>query len=250
MQDETGKGERLNRFLAQAGVCSRREADRLIEQGRVTVDGEPGVTGQRVLPGQKVCVDGRQVQDEGKTLILAVHKPRGVVCTTDRRWGDPTLEDLVDIPERVFGIGRLDKQSEGLILMTNRGELTNRILKAAGGHEREYLVTVDKPVTAAFLAGMRRGVYLAELDRKTLPCRVEKTGERQLRIILRQGLNRQIRRMCAAFGYTVERLVRVRIMNIRLGSLAPGKWRELTKEETAGLLEALAQGGEEEHDGA
>ncbi len=246
MQDEENRGVRLNRMLSGAGVCSRREADRMIEAGRVTVDGRAGQTGQRVLPGQTVCVDGVPVRMQEKTILLAVNKPRGVVCTTDRRWGDRTLEDVVDYPERVFGIGRLDKESEGLILMTNRGDLTNRILKSAGGHEREYLVTVDRPVTKEFLSGMEKGVYLKDLGRTTLPCTARAEGKRSFRIILRQGLNRQIRRMCAAFGYQVERLVRVRIMNIALGDLAPGRYRELTPEETRKLLEEL---GEKDHQG-
>lgn len=232
-------GIRLNKYLGDAGVCSRREADRLIETGRVTVDGVPGQTGMRVRPGQTVLVDGQPVVRERELILLAVNKPAGVVCTTEKKWGDQTLEELVSYPSRVFSIGRLDKDSEGLILMTNQGDIVNKILKAGNDHEKEYVVTVDRKVTPQFLKKMSKGVYLRELEVTTKPCRVEMAGERRFRIVLTQGLNRQIRRMCQAFGYRVTRLVRVRIMNVELGKLPAGQYRHLSRAETSKLMSEL-----------
>lgn len=233
------EGIRLNKYLGDAGVCSRREADRLIETGRVTVDGVPGQTGMRVRPGQTVLVDGQPVVRERELILLAVNKPAGVVCTTEKKWGDQTLEELVSYPSRVFSIGRLDKDSEGLILMTNQGDIVNKILKAGNDHEKEYVVTVDRKVTPQFLKKMSKGVYLRELEVTTRPCRVEMAGERRFRIVLTQGLNRQIRRMCQAFGYRVTRLVRVRIMNVELGKLPAGQYRHLSRAETSKLMSGL-----------
>ena len=233
------EGIRLNKWINDAGVCSRREADRLIESGRVTVDDCPAVTGIKVRKGQKVCVDGQPVEKEKQVILLAVNKPAGVVCTTEKKWGDQTLEELVNYPKRVFSVGRLDKDSEGLILMTNQGDLLNKIMKAGNYHEKEYVVTVDKKVTPDFLRRMAKGVPLKELDTVTRPCKVEMAGENRFRITLTQGLNRQIRRMCEYFGYHVVRLVRVRIMNIELGKLPSGQYRHLTRTETAVLMEAL-----------
>lgn len=232
---------RLNKYLSDAGVCSRREADRLIEAGQVLVDGRPAVCGMKLLPGAKVLVKGSEVVREKEMILLAVHKPRGIVCTTDKRWDDKTIYDLLNYPKRIFSVGRLDKDSEGLLLMTNNGDILNKIMRAGNYHEKEYLVTVDKKITPEFLKKMSAGVYLSELEVKTRPCKISLAGERQFRIILTQGLNRQIRRMCAAFHYKVTRLIRVRIMNIELGKLQPGEYRSVTRRELGVLQEQLGQ---------
>lgn len=230
---------RLNKYLSQMGICSRREADRLIEEGKVLVDSVTAKPGTKVEQGQKVVVSDREVAFEKQEMILlAVNKPRGVVCTTDRRFGDRLLEDLVICEKRVFSIGRLDKDSEGLILMTNNGEILNKIMRARNYHEKEYIVKTDKPVTEEFLAKMAGGVPI--LDTVTRPCKVWKTGERRFHIILTQGLNRQIRRMCEACGFQVVRLKRIRVMNIELGDLKTGEFRELTQTERKVLLESLS----------
>lgn len=236
---EPDNGVRLNKFLSEAGVCSRREADRLIEEGRVTVDGCRALTGMRVQPNQKVEVDSKRVTGRTRDVILAVNKPQGVVCTTDTRWGDVTLEQMVSYPTRVFSIGRLDKRSEGLILMTDNGDIVNRMMRAENAHEKEYLVTIDKPVTEDFLSRMREGVELEELGVRTMKAKAWKVDRFRFRIILKQGLNRQIRRMCEACGCQVTKLVRTRIMNIELGDLGAGTWRELTKEEKEALTAQL-----------
>lgn len=230
------QGKRLNKFIADSGYCSRREADRLIEEGRVDVDGHPGALGDRILPGMRVTVDGHPLSGRGEKVYLLLNKPVGVVCTADPR--EPmNVVDYLNYPVRIFPVGRLDKDSEGLLLLTSDGEIVNRILRAAGGHEKEYEVTVDQPVTREFLEKMAAGVPI--LDTVTLPCRVRRTGDRSFNIILVQGLNRQIRRMCEALGYSVRSLRRIRIMNIRLGKLRPGQWRALTDEELDGLLRRL-----------
>ena len=230
------QGKRLNKFIADSGYCSRREADRLIEEGRVDVDGHPGALGDRILPGMRVTVDGHPLSGRGEKVYLLLNKPVGVVCTADPR--EPmNVVDYLNYPVRIFPVGRLDKDSEGLLLLTSDGEIVNRILRAAGGHEKEYEVAVDRPVTREFLEKMAAGVPI--LDTVTLPCRVRRTGERSFNIILVQGLNRQIRRMCEALGYSVRSLRRIRIMNIRLGKLRPGQWRALTDEELDGLLRRL-----------
>lgn len=238
-QGRSAEPTRLNKLLSEAGVCSRREADRWIEAGRVTVDGHRAEKGMLVQNGQQVCVDGKTVRKEEEMILLAVHKPAGVVCTTEKKWGDQTLEEMVHYPKRVFSMGRLDKDSEGLILMTNQGDLLNKVMRAGNYHEKEYVVTVDKEVTPEFIRRMSEGVFLKELNTKTRPCRVEKAGEKRFRIVLTQGLNRQIRRMCAQFGYRVVRLVRVRIMNIELGDLPSGEYRHLTKREFSALQAGL-----------
>ena len=228
--------KRLNKFVADSGYCSRREADRLITEGRVQVDGRPGALGDRVLPGMRVTVDGQSLSGRGERVYIALNKPAGVVCTTDPR--EPmNVVDYLDYPIRIFPVGRLDKDSEGLLLMTSDGEIINRILRAAGGHEKEYEVEIDRPVTKEFVEKMSAGVPI--LDTVTLPCRVRRTGERSFNIILVQGLNRQIRRMCEALGCNVVRLRRIRIMNIRLGAMRPGQWRELSEEELSGLMGQL-----------
>lgn len=230
---------RLNKYLSDAGICSRREADRLIQAGDVQVDGARACPGMKILPGQQVLVKGRQVTREQEMILLAVNKPRGVVCTTDTRWGDRTIYDMLNYPKRIFSVGRLDKESEGLLLMTNNGDILNKIMGSGNYHEKEYLVTVDRKITPEFLKKMAEGVYLEELQVRTRPCRVELAGEKQFRIILTQGLNRQIRRMCEANHYRVTRLVRVRIMNIELGRLRPGEYRSVTRKELAVLQNAI-----------
>lgn len=220
---------RLNKYLSDAGVCSRREADRLAQEGRITVDGQPAAPGQKVMPGQAVAVDGRVVRPQKKKVILAMNKPVGVVCTTSDKDRAPNVVELIDYPDRVYPVGRLDKDSEGLILLTNDGALMDELLRSRNGHEKEYLVEINRPVTEEFLRGMASGVPI--LDTVTKPCVVEKTGRNSFRIILTQGLNRQIRRMCEYFGCRVVSLRRVRIVNVRLGGLPSGGWRELTKAE-------------------
>lgn len=230
------QGKRLNKFVADSGYCSRREADRLIAEGRVQVDGRPGELGDRVLPGMRVTVDGQSLSGRGEKVYIALNKPAGIVCTTDPR--EPmNVVDYLDYPIRIFPVGRLDKDSEGLLLMTSDGEIINRILRAAGGHEKEYEVEIDRPVTKEFVEKMSAGVPI--LDTVTLPCRVRRTGEKSFNIILVQGLNRQIRRMCEALGCNVVRLRRIRIMNVRLGAMRPGQWRELSEEELSGLMGRL-----------
>lgn len=229
---------RLNKYLSEAGVCSRREADRLIESGKVTVDGRTAVTGMKIWPGQDIRVQGQPLKREKEMVLLAVNKPVGVVCTTDKRWGDETVEEMLSYPKRVFPIGRLDKDSEGLLLVTNNGEILNKIMRAGNYHEKEYEVTVDRPVTDAFLKRMAEG-KIPVAGQFTRPCRVEKLGRDRFRIILTQGLNRQIRRMCEYCGCRVVKLKRVRIMNVRLGGLKSGKWRSLTDQEIEELYEMM-----------
>ncbi|MCI8506732.1 MAG: pseudouridine synthase [Lachnospiraceae bacterium] len=231
-------GIRLNKYLSEAGVCSRREADRLLEAGRVTVDGETAAMGQRVSQGQHVCLDGKPVGEKERPVLLLVNKPAGIVCTTAEFKGEKNIVDLVHYPIRLYPVGRLDKESEGLILMTNQGELMNKILRPGNAHEKEYLVEVNRPVTAGFLEALRRGVPM--LGTVTAPCRAEKTGPKSFRMILTQGLNRQIRRMCEYFDYRVVGLRRIRIMNFTLDGIASGRYREATKEELLELSKLLA----------
>ncbi|MBQ6348331.1 MAG: pseudouridine synthase [Clostridia bacterium] len=234
--DNQQAGKRLNKYIADSGYCSRREADRLIQEGRVRLDGRVGALGDRVQPGMAVTVDGKPLSGEGQKVYLLLNKPRGIVCTADPR--EPmNVVDYLGYPGRVFPVGRLDKDSEGLLLLTSDGGIVNRVLRAAGGHEKEYEVQIDRPVTPEFVRRMSEGVPI--LDTVTLPCRVRRTGERSFNIILVQGLNRQIRRMCEALGANVTYLRRIRIMNLRLGRLQPGQWRELTGAELAELMGRL-----------
>lgn len=227
---------RLNKYLSEAGVCSRREADRLIESGKVTVDGVTAQMGMRVTAGQIVKVGKKTVSKQDEMIVLAVNKPKGIVCTEDQRERDSIVRFL-NYPVRVTYAGRLDKDSRGLLLMTNNGDIINQMMRAANRHEKEYKVTVDKEITEQFIKKMSEGVPI--LDTVTRPCTVKKIGKYTFSIILTQGLNRQIRRMCAAFGYEVKNLVRIRIMNIRLGSLKEGAYRKLTDEELEELYEML-----------
>ena len=233
-----GEGIRINKFLSEAGACSRREADRCSEMGEVTIDGKPAEMGSRVLPGQRVCLKGKEVTKEQEMILLAVHKPAGIVCTAEKREKN-NIVDFLHYPKRVYPVGRLDKDSSGLIFMTNNGDIVNKIMRSGNMHEKEYLVTVNKPVTDYFLRGLAGGVPLVELGVTTRKCFVEPVGKRKFRIILTQGYNRQIRRMCEYFGYRVEKLIRIRIMNITLGDLEEGKYRRVTDAEWKELQEMI-----------
>ena len=226
---------RLNKYISETGICSRREADSWIEQGRVSINGKPAELGTQVNEGDEVRVNGRLVGAKKRQVYIALNKPVGITCTTERHIAG-NIVDFVNHPDRIFPIGRLDKDSEGLILLTNNGDIVNEILRVENRHEKEYIVTVDRPITPDFLGGMSKGVHLPELETTTKPCRTSRVGERIFRIVLTQGLNRQIRRMCEAFGYEVRRLQRVRIINLKLGSLKIGEWRDLSAEELRGLL--------------
>lgn len=234
---------RINKYLSEAGVCSRRAADGLIGQGRVTVDGITALMGTKVSDGQKVAVDGKEIRKTEETVVIAFNKPEGIVCTAEKREKNNVI-DFIGYEKRIYPVGRLDKDSEGLLLLTNDGALMNNILKAANNHQKEYLVTVDKEVTDDFVRRMAEGVPV--LDRITAKCIVEKTGKYSFRIVLTQGLNRQIRRMCEYFGYKVVKLKRVRIMNITLNGLEKGKYRLLTQEEEKNLRNLIRNGNKNE----
>lgn len=225
---------RLNKYLSEAGVCSRREADRLIEAGHVTVDGVQAVPGMKVSKEQKICVGKKVIQGAEQKVVLAVNKPAGIVCTGDMKVKNNIIRFL-HYPVRVTYAGRLDKDSEGLLIMTNDGDLINGMMRARYAHEKEYKVRVNKEVTPEFIEKMSWGVHIRDkeknLDAVTRPCTVKKTGKYTFSIILTQGLNRQIRRMCEALGYKVDVLKRIRIMNVELGDLKPGQVRELTEQE-------------------
>ena len=224
---------RLNKFISETGVCSRREADKWIDAGRVTCNGQVAALGTRVAYGDKICIDGEPIGAKKKPIYIALNKPVGVTCTTEVQV-EENVVDLVGHPERIFPIGRLDKDSEGLILLTNNGDIVNEILRSENNHEKEYIVTVDRPITDLSLTMMAGGVKIMGV--LTKPCRVSRIDQRSFRMILTQGLNRQIRRMCSALGYKAQRLQRVRIMNVHLGTLSAGQWRHLTELELAGLL--------------
>lgn len=232
------EGIRINKYLSESGVCSRREADRQVEAGNVFIDGRCAVMGDRVLPGQQVVFCGRQVQQEEEPILLLVNKPVGIVCTAEKREKN-NIVDYLHYPKRIYPVGRLDKDSGGLLLMTNQGDLVNKIMRAGNYHEKEYIVTVNRPLTEEFLRGMAGGVPLKELKTMTRPCPVEKLGQKTFRIVLTQGLNRQIRRMCEYFDYRVVTLTRVRIMNLTLGDLAPGTYRKITERELVTLKKML-----------
>lgn len=223
---------RVNKYLSEAGFCSRREADRYVEQGRVSINGLVAATGSQVEDGDSVEVDGERLSNKKKRVYIAFNKPPGVTCTTDP--GDPTnIVDYINYPERIFNIGRLDKPSEGLIFLTNDGNIVNKILRAGNNHEKEYVVSVDKPITAEFAQRMSSGVRI--LGTVTAKCKFTKEAENRFRITLTQGLNRQIRRMCEALGYRVVTLKRMRVMNITLAGLSKGAWRYFTEAEVAEL---------------
>jgi 23S rRNA pseudouridine2604 synthase len=232
------KETRINKYLSEAGYCSRRDADKLIEDGRVTINGEVPLMGTKIVEGDVVKVDGKSVfKKDEKAVYLVLNKPRGIVCTTDTRVEKDNIIDFLNYPKRIFPIGRLDKASEGLILLTNDGDIVNKILRARNNHEKEYIVQVNKPIDKDFVKKMSQGVPI--LDTVTRPCKVEQLSRVRFKIILTQGLNRQIRRMCEYLGYHVQQLKRVRIMNIHL-DLPNGKYREMTKEEFRELNNLLA----------
>ena len=214
-------GIRINKFLSEAGVCSRREADRQVELGNITIDGKVAETGARVLPGQTVLFQGKKVSKEEEMILIAFHKPVGIVCTAEKREKNNVI-DYINYPKRIYPIGRLDKDSEGLLLLTNNGDIVNKMMRSGNMHEKEYIVTVNRPVTESFIHGLK-----------------------QFKIILTQGLNRQIRRMCEYFGYRVEKLVRTRIMNIELGDLPVGTYRDVTTEEYRQLLSLIKDSSNE-----
>lgn len=232
---------RLNKYLSDAGVCSRRAADAAIEAGEVTVNGKPAVMGMKVSAEDTVCYKGKQVSNANKrNILIAYNKPAGIVCTAEKREKNNIVEHI-NYPERIYPIGRLDKDSTGLLLLTNQGDLVNKIMRAVNAHEKEYVVTVDKEITADFIKQMSAGVYLDELEVTTRKCKVKKLGPNKFNIILTQGLNRQIRRMCQALGYRVRTLKRVRIMNINLGDLKEDTYRDVTDAELK-KLNAMLEG--------
>ncbi|WP_417265178.1 23S rRNA pseudouridine(2604) synthase RluF [Brumimicrobium sp.] len=231
------KETRINKYLSEAGYCSRRAADKLIEQNRVTINGKVPEMGTKVQPGDVVAVDGKNVNNKNReNIYIALNKPVGIVCTTDTRVEPDNIIDFMNYPERIFPIGRLDKPSEGLILLTNDGDIVNKILRASNNHEKEYIVSVDKPITQDFIDKMGNGVPI--LGTMTNKCIVEQLNKRTFKIILTQGLNRQIRRMCEYFDYNVTALKRVRIMNILLDTPV-GEWRYLTEQELERLSELI-----------
>lgn len=228
---------RINKFLSETGITSRRGADKFIEAGRVTINGAPAELGSKVQPGDEVHVDGKLIeQPQQEYVYLALNKPIGITSTTERHI-EGNIVDFVNHPERIFHIGRLDKDSEGLILLTNDGDIVNEILRHENEHEKEYIVRVDMPITDSFLQKMAEGVEI--LDTVTLPAKVEKLTKYIFKLTIKQGLNRQIRRMCTALGYEVRSLQRIRIMNIHLGDLPVGEWRDLTADERLELFRQL-----------
>lgn len=227
---------RINKFISESGKASRRGADKLVNEGRVTINGKVAKIGSQVEPGDDVRVNGNQIRMASNYVYIALNKPIGITSTTEKNVKG-NIVDLVNHPLRIFNIGRLDKDSDGLILLTNDGDIVNEILRAENKHEKEYIVTVDKPITPEFLKRMAEGVKI--LGTKTLPCKVEQLSKYVFQITLTQGLNRQIRRMCEALGYDVYRLQRTRIMNIHLGNLPVGQWRDLSKKERNRLFQDL-----------
>jgi len=235
---------RINKFLAEAGVASRRQADKLVESGQVTINGIKAKNADKVNDGDKVCVKGKQVFMQDEKHVVAFYKPEGVTCTKQDKYAKVTIDEVFQYPLRLNYAGRLDKDSKGLLIMTNDGDLIDRMMRARNHHEKEYIVKVNNAVTDDFIHKMSNGVYLDELEVTTRQCMVTKVGEYTFRIILTQGLNRQIRRMCASLGYKVESLIRVRVMNVEIGNLKPGEYRRITGEELSELYR-LAGGSEE-----
>ncbi|TCI85243.1 23S rRNA pseudouridine(2604) synthase RluF [Tenacibaculum sp. M341] len=226
----------LNKFISSTGICSRREAEKLIVEGRVTINGKPTQLGNRVFEGDIVKVDGKALKQKPKTIYIALNKPVGIVCTTDSK-EKKNIVKFVGHPQRLFPIGRLDKPSEGLIFLTNDGDIVNKILRAGNNHEKEYIVSVDKKITDRFITRMGNGIPI--LGTVTKKCKVAQINENTFKIILTQGLNRQIRRMCEYLGYNVTKLKRTRIMNVSLGNLKRGEWRELTDTEMTKINELV-----------
>ena len=240
---EQAKAVRLNKFISDTGYCSRREADKLIDQGRVTINGQEPEMGVKVMPGDEVLVDDKPLRAKEQPIYIALNKPAGITCTTERHIKD-NIVDFIGHRKRIFPIGRLDKPSDGLIFLTNDGDIVNKILRAGNSHEKEYVVRVDKPITQEFIDKMASGVEI--LDTVTLPCKVTKETNYSFRIVLTQGLNRQIRRMCEALGYDVFKLRRVRIMNVSIDGLPNGKWRYLTDGEIAEIHSLIADSSKTE----
>ncbi len=234
---------RLNKFISDTGYCSRREADKLVDQGRVTINGEVAEMGKKVADGDIVCVDDRPLRSKERPIYIALNKPTGITCTTERHI-EGNIVDFIGHRKRIFPIGRLDKASDGLIFMTNDGDIVNKILRAGNQHEKEYVVRVDKPITPEFIEKMAAGVAI--LDTVTLPCKVSQESRFVFRITLTQGLNRQIRRMCEALGYDVFKLKRVRIMNVTIDDLPTGKWRYISDEEMAEINALIADSSKTE----
>lgn len=228
---------RINKAISSSGYCSRRQADALIKSERVTINGKLAVLGDRVTDEDTIAIDGKPIKEEGENIYLILNKPVGITCTTDTRVAGNVV-DFINYPKRIFHVGRLDKPSEGLLLMTNNGDIVNKILRAEYEHEKEYIVRVDRPITSSFVQKMSSGVPI--LDTVTKRCEVEQLSRFTFRIILQQGLNRQIRRMCEYFNYNVEALKRVRLMHIELGDLPIGEWRYLTKAEIDELYKATS----------
>ncbi len=246
-KNETGMSElkRLNKYISETGYCSRREADKLIEDGRVRVNGSAPEMGQKVAPSDEVLIDGKALKNKPKRVYIAYNKPVGVTCTTERKIKS-NIVSAINYPERIFPIGRLDRPSEGLIFLTNEGDIVNKILRAGNNHEKEYVVRVDRPLNAQFVKRMAGGLPI--LGTVTKKCRVTQTAVDSFNIVLTQGLNRQIRRMCEYLGYEVVSLKRVRIMNVNLNGLRPGAWRHLSESEMAEINAAIEDSGKtEEH---
>lgn len=237
MQSNHQEKIRINKYLAMSGICSRRDADKLIEQGQVTINGRKASMGDKVGGEDTVFVGNKRARTEDKKVVLAFYKPQGVVCTEKDKHAEKIIMDMIRYPVRVTYAGRLDKDSEGLLLLTNDGDLIQTMMKGSGSHEKEYVVKTDKEITKEFLQKMAQGVYLKELGVTTKPCHIKQTGKYTFWIILTQGVNRQIRRMCSAFGYEVKYLKRIRVMNITLDTLKKGQFRELSEEELALLYE-------------
>ena len=235
-KQETDQGIQINKYISNAGFCSRREADKLVEEARVTINDDLALSASRVMVGDIVAIDGEKLKSNQRPIYIALNKPVGVTSTTDDS-DKSNIIRFMNHPKRIFPVGRLDKDSEGLILLTNNGDIVNKILRSSNNNEKEYLVTVDKEITYEMIRQM--GVGIRILNEVTKPCFVRQEGQRRFRIILKQGLNRQIRRMCDELGYKVKSLKRIRIMHIQLGNLAVGKWRYLTPAEIDQLERAL-----------
>lgn len=240
VHNDRGDAIRLNKYISESGFCSRREADKLIENGLVTIDGVKAEMGTKVSKGQVVKVNGKLISKEEDLVYIALNKPVGITCTTEHKVKG-NIVDFVNHKKRIFPIGRLDKDSQGLIFMTNDGDIVNKILRAGNNHEKEYIVTVNKPINEEFVRRMSNGIKI--LDQVTKKCYVKKEGNNTFRIILTQGLNRQIRRMCEALGYKVTKLKRIRIMNVDLGDLKIGEWRDLTYKELKGINNLISNSG-------
>lgn len=236
-QPQQATAVRVNKYLSEAGFCSRREADKLVDSGLVTINDRPVEMGTKVMPGDKVRVRGKLIDSKPERIYIALNKPRGITCTTERSV-EGNIVDYINYPQRIFPIGRLDKPSEGLILLTNDGDIVNKILRAGNNHEKEYMVTVDKPISEDFIRNMAAGVPI--LDTVTNPCKVRQTSKFGFEIILTQGLNRQIRRMCEYLGYRVRKLKRMRIMNLTVDNLSTGSWRHLSQHEMDNLNQLIA----------